>query len=175
VVEKFPALRQKPVLPPEHGLRGGRTQTDDEFGTHAIDLRIKPGLARSDFRRRRLLVETPFSTLFELEMFHRVGHIDFCAINAGLLQRAVEELPGGPDKGMAREVLFIPRLLTDHKDARMAAAFAEDCLRGIAIEVAPAAILHFGAKFSERGVGRDEFRRAWKSGHPDKAAILAPS
>ncbi len=53
------------------------------------------------------------------------------ALDAGSLERPVQESSGGPDERQALLVLLVARLLADQHHARMRVARAEHGLRGI--------------------------------------------
>src|SRR5690606_37454934 len=75
----------------------------------------------------------------ELEVLDRVGHIDGSAIDARLLERSVQDPPGGADERRAFEVLLVPRLFTDEQEAGVRRALAEHRLRGVAVQAASSA------------------------------------
>jgi hypothetical protein len=52
----------------------------------------------------------------ELEVLDCVSHVDPTAVDAGLLQRGVEELPRRAHKWMTEPVFLISRLLTHEHD-----------------------------------------------------------
>jgi hypothetical protein len=94
----------------------------------------------------------------ELEVLHRIGHVDLVAIDSGLQQRRVQQLAGGSDEGMPRAVLQIPRNLADEHDIGGARAFAEDGLGRIHPEIAPPATPGRLSQLWQSGVGRNEVR-----------------
>jgi hypothetical protein len=57
-----------------------------------------------------------------------IGHVDGVAIDARGCERFVEHAPGGPDEGLADDVLFVTRLLADQDDLRGRPSLAEDRL-----------------------------------------------
>lgn len=84
-------------------------------------------------------MDAPLAPGLPFEMLHRVGDIGLRALDAGLGQRAVEQLPGWADEGMAGAVLGIARLLPNQQQGRGHRAFAEHGLRAGAMERAGAA------------------------------------
>jgi hypothetical protein len=109
----------------KHALRRGRAHRHHQFGVDRGQFALVPWPARHDLRRIRLLVQADFSARHKFEMLHRVGDVNLAAIDAGLLQRAVEHLPGGPDERFAGEVFLVAGLLADQHDAGPLRAFAE--------------------------------------------------
>ena len=67
-------------------------------------------------------------------MLDRVGHIGAAAVDAGLLDAAVEHLAGRADKRVAGEVFAVAWLLADEHDRSPPRPLAEYGLRGIGIE-----------------------------------------
>ena len=55
-------------------------------------------------------------------------------------RRLVEDLPCRTDEGVPGQVLLVPGLLTDQDEVRVRRALAEDGLRGVAPEIAAAAV-----------------------------------
>src|SRR3569623_3006097 len=85
------------VSSPENRQRRGRPERDQLLRFHDFDLRFEPGPARARLARAGLLVQTPLAPLLEFELLHRVRHEDLGAVNPRLLERAIEQFPGGPD------------------------------------------------------------------------------
>ena len=127
----------------EQGLRGGGAETDHDFGLEQCDFGIEPWAAGGDFRAIWFFVDAAFAARLPFEMFDGVGDIGFVAIDAGLLERGVEEFSGGADEWLALAIFLVAWLLADENDARFAGAIAEDGLRGVFVEVAGFAM--FGA------------------------------
>ncbi len=63
-------------------------------------------------------------------MFHRVGDVHVIAVDAGLGERANQELAGGADKRAAGQILAVAGLLADEDHIRFGRTLAEDRLRG---------------------------------------------
>ena len=64
----------------------------------------------------------------------------FPALDAGIVECAVEHLAGRPDEGFARDVFLVARLLADEHEPRVLRPFAEDDLRRVFVEIAGAAM-----------------------------------
>jgi hypothetical protein len=58
-------------------------------------------------------------------MLYGVGDVDVVAIDAGGVERVIEQLPGRSDEGPPRLVLLIARLFTDDHDVSGGGSFAE--------------------------------------------------
>ena len=70
----------------------------------------------------RLLVDAPLAARLPLEVLHDVGDVDGGAIDAGLRERAVEQLAGRADERMAGEIFRVARLLADQHQLGACAA-----------------------------------------------------
>src|ERR1043165_1386121 len=92
------ALGRHFELPAEQRLRRGRSQTHERLRLHDRQLLVYPGTARVDLALPRLLVEAAFPARFPLEVLDDIRDVDRLPIDAGLLERAVEELAGRADK-----------------------------------------------------------------------------
>src|SRR5205823_5886189 len=86
-----------------------------------------------------LLVDAPLALGRPLEVLDHVGHVDRSAVDAGLLERFVEQPARRADKGTPFQVLVIPRLLPDQHDLGALSAFAEHRLGRVLPEIAGAA------------------------------------
>jgi hypothetical protein len=95
---------------PQQGLRRRGAEADEHARLDQGDLRFEPRAAGADFRRVRLGVNPPLAARFPFEVLDDVRDVDDAAIDAGFLERAVEQLSGGTDEGMAREIFGISRL-----------------------------------------------------------------
>src|SRR5205823_2679320 len=98
------------------------------------------------------------------EVLDDVRDVDLRTIDAGGLERAIEELPGGTDERPADEVLVVARLLADEDDLGMGAALAEDRLRPALPEAARLAVDGGIAELRKRRPLRDERRRRLRGG-----------
>ena len=65
---------------------------------------------------------------------------------------ASNTLPGRPDKGLARQILLVARLLADEHDIGIARPLAEHRLRRVLVERAAPAALHRRARIGEAEV-----------------------
>ena len=99
-----------------------------------------------------------FPRATHLKCLTDVGHVDL-PVDAGILERLVEELPGGPDERLPGLVLLVAGLLPDEHGLCTLASLAENGLRSALVEVARGA---GGGRLAELGQGRplrDEWRR----------------
>ena len=119
---------------PKDGLRRGATEEDEETRLNAAKLGEKPRLAGGHFTRSRFLMQTPFAAGDVLEVLHRIGDIDGAAIDARVIERAVEKLSRRADERMALNVFAIAGLLADDHDGRMRRTFAENRLGGVFVK-----------------------------------------
>ena len=86
----------------EQRLRRGRAEADDHARLDQRDLGVEPRPAGGDLAGVRLLVDAPLAARLPLEVLDDVGDVDRCAVDAGVLERAVEQLAGRADERMAR-------------------------------------------------------------------------
>ena len=63
------------------------------------------------------------------EMFHGIRDIDLLAIDAGSLERLIENFSSGPDEWTPLYVFLIPRLFSDEHHSRLRSTLAENRLR----------------------------------------------
>ena len=91
-------------------------------------------------------------------MFHDVRHVHHRAIDAGVLERLVEQLSGRPDERLALQVLLVAGLLADEDDVRLRGALAEDGLRPGLVERAGGAARRGFAELRQARPLRDERR-----------------
>src|SRR5581483_5725678 len=133
-------LRRHLELPPEQRLRRRRPKTDDRARFHELNFRIEPRTARRDLRRVRFLVNAALAARLPFEMLDDVGDVDRRAIDAGVDERAIEQLAGRADERVAGEVFLIARLLADQHQLGLACAFAEHGLRTAQIQIAGLAV-----------------------------------
>src|ERR1700730_2346020 len=97
-----------------------------------------------------------FSARDELEMFDRIGDVDFVAIDADFFQRPVEHLPGRSDEWLAGKVLLVAGLLADQHHLGSLRTFAELRLGGVFPEMTGAAM---------RGLLAQGFEAGWRGRH----------
>src|ERR1051325_9108888 len=103
-------------LPAEQRLRRRRAQADERPRLHDRQLIVYPGAARVDLALAGFLVDTAFPARFPLEVLDDIRDVDRLPIDAGFLERAVEQLPRRADKRMTLEVLVIARLFADEHE-----------------------------------------------------------
>lgn len=125
----------------EDRLSGRGAQTDEHLRPHNRQLRVEPWPARGDVRHRRFAMDTSLPARFPTEVLDCVGDVDLVAIEPGVGEASVEQLPGWTDERMALEVLTVTRLLTDDHHPSRGGALAEHGLRAEVVEVAPGADL----------------------------------
>src|SRR5688500_17015420 len=153
-----PALLHQAELRAEHVACGDRAEADDDVGTDAREIAFQPEPARALLGRIRAAVQARLAAALELEMLDRIGDVDAAAVDAEFLQRAVEQLAGGTDEGMAAEVFLVAGLLADDEDARVVGAFAE---HGLGRRLPQRAALAAGCGVAQRVQAVVEgFRRA---------------
>src|SRR5919109_70307 len=120
----------------EQRLRGGRAEGDENARLHDRELGVQPRATRGDLGPVRLLVDAPLPARLPLEVLDDVRDVRERAVDAGLLERPVEQLPGRADERFAGLVLLIAGLLADEHRLRFRQSFAEDGLRPGLPEVA---------------------------------------
>src|SRR5205085_11317108 len=96
-----------------HGKDGGAPEGDDELRLDQLQLLLEPPAVMLDLAGRRLLVDALLAALLELEVLHRVRNVHFLALQARILERAVEEASGWPNEGAPGQLLLVARLLAD--------------------------------------------------------------
>src|ERR671922_53641 len=131
----------------EQRLRGGRAEGDENARLHDRELGVQPRATRGDLGPVRLLVDAPLPARLPLEVLDDVRDVRERAVDAGLLERPVEQLPGRADERFAGLVLLIAGLLADEHRLRFRQSFAEDGLRPGLPEVAR---LASGSSVAER-------------------------
>ena len=105
----------------------------------------------------------PFPARFPFEMFHRIGDINFVAVDSGFLECAIQNFSRGTDKRFASDILVVTRLLTDHEDRGVLWALTEDGLRRFFVERACGTLFRGGSDFGEA------VRIGHRRGRPDIA------
>src|SRR5258706_1873178 len=131
---------------PEERLGRGGAEGHDERGLHRGELALEPLVAGLDLALCRGLVQAAFAARLPLEVLHRIGDVELRPVEARLMQRLVEDAPGGADERMALAVLDVPGLLADQHDACARTALAENGLRSVLPQGAGAAIARFFAQ-----------------------------
>src|SRR5438874_3741148 len=130
------ALRAHTEFGAEDRLRSRGSETDDDARLDDIDFRLEPRPARSDLRGVWFLVDALFSSWLPLEVLHHIGHVDRRAIDARLIEGAIEQAARRPDEWPALQVFGIARLFADKHHRRGLLPFAEDRLCACLPEVA---------------------------------------
>src|SRR5579862_2206114 len=135
-----PALARHAESAAEERLRGHRTECHDHFWLDAHELRGQPHPAGFLLGRVGALVEPELPARLVLEVLDGVGDVHLAAIDAGLIERTIEELAGRADEGSALVVLLKSRLLANQHDAGVGRTFTEYGLRGVLPEITSAAV-----------------------------------
>jgi hypothetical protein len=125
---------------PHQRVGGGGAHGHDQPRLHQLDLTEQPRLAGGDLARVRLLVDAPLATQGELEVLDRVGDVDLAALDAGLAQGPIEQLPGGADERPPLPVLLVARRLAHEHHGRGLRPLAEHGLRRVSPQGAVAAV-----------------------------------
>src|SRR6476660_8847512 len=99
-LDEFAALLRYSETLSKQCLCRRRTKAHQRVRPHERDLGLQPGAARIDLSRIRLCVNPSFTARLPFEMLHDVCDIHRAAIDAGLLQRAIEQLPCRTDERM---------------------------------------------------------------------------
>jgi hypothetical protein len=85
-------------------------------------------------------VEPALAARPPFEVLDRIGQVDVAARDLGLLQDPVEDSTGGPDEGLALDVLAVAGLLADQHQPRLARPRPEDGLGRVLPERAAVAV-----------------------------------
>jgi len=149
-LHEFSARLRHPEVGAEQRARRGGAQAGNDARANDRDLAFQPLAAGVDLALRRGLVQPPLAAQLPFEMLHRVGHVDVLAVDAGGLERPVEEASGGPDEGQPLAVLLVAGLLADQHDLRVLVAGAEHRLRSVLPERAGPAAFRFLAQLFQR-------------------------
>jgi len=106
-------------------------------------------------------MDTSLPARFPTEVLDRVGDVHLVAIEPGIDEASVEQLPGWTDERMALEVLTVTRLLTDDHHPSRGGALAEHGLGAEVVEVAPGADLGCTLERLEVDSRWEEGLRGW--------------
>src|SRR5579885_1467456 len=99
------------------GLGGGGAEGDDQVRSEKGQFRFQPWAAGGDLPGAWLLVQAALAVgWLEFEMLDGVGDINVGAVDAGLLQRPIEQFTGRTDERVPGEVLLVTRLFADEHD-----------------------------------------------------------
>lgn len=80
-----------------------------------------------------------FASSASSQVFDGIGDVNVFAADAGLLQRAVQQIAGRPNKRVTLQVFLVARLFPHQHDAEAFSPFAGHGLRGIGIQGTAAA------------------------------------
>ena len=128
-LDRPPAFARDAKLPAEERLGGGSAEADEHTRLHDLELRLQPRPAGGDLGHVRLLVDAALAACDPLEVLDDVGDVDGLPVDAGVLERLVEELPGGPDERLTGLVLLVAGLLPDEHGLCVLTSLAENGLR----------------------------------------------
>src|SRR5205085_3549452 len=156
--DQLSALPRDPEVAPEQRLSRSRAQTDQHARLDHVELGLQPGPAGGDLRPVRLLVDAALAARLPLEVLDDVGDVDLAPIDARVVERLVEKLPGRPDERLALQVLLVAGLLADEDDVRLRGALAEDGLCPGLVERAGGAARRGFAELRQARPLRDERR-----------------
>src|SRR5688572_3217463 len=95
------------------------------------DLGIEPGTASTNFTGFRLGVNAALPSWFPFEMFNGVRNVGARTVDAGLLERIVQDAPCRPNERVSGEVFIVAGLLADKHHLGHRGAFAENRLRRV--------------------------------------------
>src|SRR5207244_8109759 len=102
--DELAAVRGHLELTADERLGRRRAQADDRARLDELNLSIEPRPARRNLAGVRFLVNASLAARLPLEVLDDVGDEDRGAIDAGVLERAIEQLAGRSDEWMSREV-----------------------------------------------------------------------
>ena len=136
---KIPRCFVTRKLGPRSAWAAVAPEAHEDLRLDQAQLRIQPRPAGGDLLEIRLLVDPALASRLPVEVFHDVRDVHLVAVDAGLVQRPVEQLAGRADERPPLDVLPIARLFADEYDLRLGGALAEDRLGCPLPEVATAA------------------------------------
>src|SRR3954471_15481962 len=76
----------------EDTSRSGAAECEDQIGLDHRQLLLEPLMASRDFHLTWRLMQTPLASRFEFEMLDGVRHVQAVTIQAGIFERAIEQL-----------------------------------------------------------------------------------
>src|SRR5438874_4132414 len=173
--DELSALPRDPEVAPEQRLSRSRAQTDQHARLDHVELGLQPGPAGRDLRPVRLLVDASLAARLPLEVLDDIGDVDLAPVDARVLQRLVEELPGRPDERLALQVLLVAGLLADEDDVSLRGALAEDGLRPGLVERAGGAARRSFAELRQARPLRAERRGGLVQRQLPRHEIAAPT
>jgi len=124
----------------EQRFRRRGTQTHDDVRLDEAQLVLQPWKARAHLAGVRCFVQPAFGAGISrpLEVLHRVGDVDVVTIDAGGVERVVEQPAGRANERPTRTILHVARLFTDNDDTCRARPLAEHGLCAHLPEIAAA-------------------------------------
>ncbi len=134
--ERYTALLGNPEGASKDRLTSGSSQTHNHPGRDQFHFGFEPGPAGANLRAEGFLMQASFPSLFELEMLDHIRQINFAPVNGTILKRPIQHSSCRPHERMSLDVLFISRLLADHKHPGFGPPFAEDGLCRMQIKIA---------------------------------------
>src|SRR6266550_875751 len=129
------ALRAHAKFGTEDRLGSSGTEADDDAWLDDVDFCLQPWAARSDLRGVRLLVDALFSARLPLEVLHHIRHVNLRAVDARLVERAIEQSAGGTDERLPLQIFRVAGLLADEHHRRRLLSLTEDGLRACLPEI----------------------------------------
>src|SRR5581483_212219 len=149
-VERPAAALRDSERPAEEALGSGRAEEHERFRLDGCELGLEPRAAGDLLRPRGLVVEAARPAGPPFEVLDGVRDVRRAAVDAGLVECAVEHLAGGADERLAGQVLLVAGLLADEHDLRARRARAEHGLRCLREERAALALLDGFAQLRKR-------------------------
>ena len=137
--DELAAMLREPERRSQQRLRGRRAQRDHELRLDRLDLFEQPRLARAHLDALGRGVDAPFAAPHELEVLDGVGDVDVVRRDAGRVHRVAQQRARRADERPALPVFLVAGLLADEHRLGARGSFAEHRLRGVLVEVAPAA------------------------------------
>ena len=104
---------------------------DDDVRLHRLDLAFDPLVAGVDLALRRGLVQAALAAQLPFEMLDGIGDVEMLAVDAGGLERLIEQPPRRTHERQSLLIFLVARLLADEHHARVRVAGAEYRLRGV--------------------------------------------
>src|ERR1051326_3535302 len=114
--QNFAALARDAKRRAENRLGRRRAHRDYEVGLNGPKLCLQPRAAGSDLARIWFLMDPPFAARLPLEMFHRVGDVNFFPINSSFFQRLIHDFARRPNERFTGNIFVVSRLFADQHD-----------------------------------------------------------
>lgn len=118
----------------EHAAHRGRAQGNNHLGLEQRAFEIEPPSAAVDLVGIRALVQPALAAHLVLEVLDRVGHEHGLAVDARVLQGAIEHASGRTNERLAGTVLLVARLLANQQDGGILRTLARHRLGGVLVE-----------------------------------------